>query len=135
MGTGFAAGATPAPGSDQDPLVTKSYVDQEIAKLADNLPEDTASGAVSMTLEVVVVPAGQKLIGQGGAEFILRSGKGKIIGSAAGGIPDLTAGGDLKSGEAIPLNHLLLLPKSDERGLLATTQIIVMVRGSYEVKE
>lgn len=133
LGTGLAATTTPAPGSDQDPLVTKSYVDQEIAKLQDSLGEGGGDGSF-VPLQVVTVPAGQRLIGLEGTEFILRSGKGKIVGSSAGGIPDLTGAKDLANNIDIPANHLLLIPRSDERGLRATTNLVVMVRGRYEIK-
>jgi hypothetical protein len=140
MGRGYAA-STAAPGSDQDPLVTKSYVDDAIAKLAAKLEDVGLPGedpnnppAASIGLKVVSVAAGESLIAYEGTEFILRSGKATVIASAAGGIPDLTAGKDLPNKAAVPANHLLLFPRSDQRGLKATTNIIVMVRGEYSIE-
>lgn len=135
LGTSFAAGAAPSPGSDQDPLVTKSYVDGEITKLETSLGSGSGSGdGAFIALQVVTVPAGQKLIGYEGTEFILRSGTGKTIASSAGGIPDLTGAKDLANNVAIPSNHLLLFPRNDNRGFLATTQLIVMVRGHWAIQ-
>lgn len=138
LGTSFAASSAPAPGSDQDPLISKSYVDQAVAKLQQSIDNALSQGGGSSgggtALQVVVVPAGQKLIGFEGTEFILRAGAGKIIGSSAGGVPDLTGAIDLANGTAIPKNHLLLFPKSDGRGFLAVKELTVMVRGRCEVQ-
>lgn len=137
LGTSFAAGTAPSPGSDQDPLVTKSYVDGEITKLQTSLGSGSGSSSgdgAFIALQIVTVPAGQKLIGLEGTEFILRSGTGKIIGSGTNGVPDLTGATDLKNGAPIPTNHLLLFPRNDNRGFLATTQLIVMVRGRWIIQ-
>lgn len=139
MGRGYATSA--APGSERDPLVSKSYVDDAIAKLATQLEDIGLPGidpenppAANTKLTVVSVAAGKRLIAYEGTEFILRSGKATAIGSAAGGIPDLTGGKDLPHNAAIPANHLLLFPRSDQRGIKATTNIIVMVRGEYTIE-
>lgn len=137
LGTSFAAGSAPSPGSDQDPLVSKSYVDQAVAKLQqsiDSALSQGSGGGEGVSLQVVVVPAGQKLIGFEGTEFILRAGAGQIIGTSAGGVPDLTGAVDLVNGAAIPKNHLLLFPKNDGRGLLAVKELTVMVRGRCEIQ-
>ncbi|MGI6358009.1 MAG: hypothetical protein ACOX2K_04855 [Bacillota bacterium] len=137
-GTSVAATSVPSPGSNQDPLVSKSYVDQAVATLeqamAALLDQGVEQQSEGVSLQVVVVPAGQKLIASQGTEFILRSGSGKIIASAAGGVPDLSAAVDLQQGVEIPKNHLLLFPKNDGRGFLATTELIVMVRGQWELQ-
>ncbi len=137
LGTSFAAGSAPAPGSDQDPLISKSYVDQAVARLQqsiDSALSQGGGGGATVALQVVVVPVGQKLIGFEGTEFILRAGAGTIVGSSAGGVPDLTGAVDLSNGTAIPKNHLLLFPKNDGRGFLAVKELTVMVRGRYEVQ-
>lgn len=139
IGQGSAA-TLAAPGSDQDPLVTKSYVDQAINNLAaliDNIfpgEPGTPPPTTATSLRVVQVAAGERLIASEGSEFILRSGNATAIGGTGGGIPDLTAGKDLPNNTAIPANHLLLFPRSDQRGIRATTNIIVMVRGEYTIE-
>ncbi len=123
FGRGLAAPESVLPGSESDPLVTKSYVD---AKIASSMPE---SG-----LAVVEVPAGYSLIGSAGAEIILRGGTAKAIDSQLGGLSDVTSGADLRSGQNIPANHLLIIPRDDGRGILAVNDVIVLVRGRYEVQ-
>ncbi len=140
MGHGYAASSAAAPGTDQDPLVTKSYVDEAINKLAAKIGnggqpgEQPGDPAAAPSLRVVSVAAGERLIASEGTEIILRTGTATVIGSAAGGIPDLTAGKDLANNTAVPANHLLLFPRSDQRGIKATSSIVVMVRGEYSVE-
>lgn len=116
----FYAGRTSAagtePGSAADPVVAKSYVDQFIQ------------------VQVVELQAGQSLIAEGGAELVLRSGKATAIDSPQGGLADLTGAVDLKAGADVPLNHLLLVPRTDGRGFKATTRAFAMVRGGYSVQ-
>ncbi|MDD3169371.1 MAG: hypothetical protein PHC91_07930 [Eubacteriales bacterium] len=122
-----AAAAADTPGSESDPVVTKSYVDSQIAQLH-------SSGTVSDTYTVVKVNAGQKVIGKGGTEIILRSGEATAIDNGANGVSDITAGQDLMTGQRVGMNHLLLVPKEDGRGIQAITELYVMIRGSYSIQ-
>lgn len=122
-----AAAAADTPGSEGDPVVTKSYVDSQIAQLK-------SSGTASDTYLVVEVKAGQKVLGKSGTEIILRSGEATAIDNGANGVSDITAGKDLMTGQSIGQNHLLLVPKDDGRGILAITDIFVMVRGTYSIQ-
>jgi hypothetical protein len=78
---------------------------------------------------------GTNLIGDAGTEIILRysSSSTNAITSDLGGLSDITAGVDLANGEAIPKNHLLIIPRSDGRGVSVNEYAIFMVRGSYTV--
>lgn len=122
-----AAAAADTPGSEGDPVVTKSYVDSQIAQVK-------GSGAASNTYVVVQVSAGQKLLGKGGTELILRSGEATAIDNGANGVSDMTAGKDLMTGQSVGQNHLLLVPKDDGRGIQAITDLFIMVRGSYTIQ-
>lgn len=110
-----AVASAPEPGSPEDPLVSKSYVDQFVA------------------LQVVTVARGERLIGEGGTEIILRAGDATVVASESGGVSNLTAGKDLKQGEKAAANNLLLIPRPDGRGLQAVTDVIVLVRGPYTI--
>ena len=116
LGRGFAAAEAALPGSQQDPLVSKSYVDERL-KMA-----------------VVQVPAGKELIGYGGTEIVVRSGSATEVDTELAGQADVTAGVDLRSGETAPVNHLLIVPRDDGRGVKAQTSLFVLVRGNYEVR-
>ncbi len=142
------------PGTADDPVVTKSYVDQQIQKVlqggtiaATQAPTATAtpvataapsSPAPSSNEAIIVdVKPGQTLIAGAGAEFIVRAGKAVIYSQDSNGVADLTDGTDLVSGLAAPSNHLLSFPR-DGRGIAVqegqTLGLVVMVRGSYTLK-
>ncbi|PHV71285.1 hypothetical protein CS063_06230 [Sporanaerobium hydrogeniformans] len=116
-------------GTSEDPVVTKSYVDQKIAELS---KQNTTS--TTFTYEVMSLEPGQILLGKQGTEIIMRSGEGQVIGSEAGGVQNITAGSDIANGKPVPKYHLLLIPRDDGRGIIATKQMYVMVRGGYVVQ-
>lgn len=113
--TAIAFAASSA-GTESDPIVTQSYVDSKTS------------------YETISLEAGQKLIGGLGTEIIVRSGEATAIDNGANGISDVTGGKDLMTGTQVELNHLLLTPRDDGRGIYAQTIIWVMVRGEYTVK-
>lgn len=139
-------------GTEADPLVTKSYVDQKISALAGGTSNTTLTTQLkeqqqliiemrqeienlrqegSNSFEVVVVPQGKIIYGKANTEMIIRAGEGQIVTSPVGGIQNITDGQDLLGGTVAPRNHLLLIPREDGRGLMATKQLTVMVRGGY----
>jgi hypothetical protein len=119
--TAAVRAASGAPGSESDPVVTKSYVDKLLA--------DT--GGVFLPVQVA---AGKRLVGGAGAEIILRSGEATVIGNESNGVSDLTDGADLMTGAPVRANHLLLVPRDDGRGIAALTELWVMVRGPHTLQ-
>jgi len=130
--TAISAAATYTPGSSGDPVVTKSYVDSKLADLKALIGQ--GSGGNSEAYAPLQVPADKTLLGGSGTEIILRSGEATAIDNGANGISDITAGKDLRTGDALSANHLLLIPREDGRGIKATTEIWVLIRGSYQIK-
>ncbi len=130
------------PGTDDDPLISKSYIENVLmpkieqyveSKLA-GLSSGSAGEGTADTFKVVDAKEGDEIICSAGAELILRMGKAEIIATEKGGLADTTAGTDLANGTAMPSNHLLIVPVADGRGLKAQTDIIVMIKGGYEIK-
>ncbi len=129
------------PGTDDDPLISKSYIEDYLMPKIEQLIESklaalggsTGSGSTAQAEAFVVVEAkaGDKIICSAGAELILRMGKATVIATEKGGLADTTAGHDLSDGSAMPSNHLLIVPVADGRGLKADTDIIVMIKGGY----
>ncbi len=111
-------------GGDGDPVISLSYLEQ-IFK-----PELTEQ----MSFKVVSLSKGQTLDCKAGAELILRMGTADIVATAKGGLADVTAGTDLSNGMHMPSNHHLIVPVGDGRGVMATSDCLVMVKGEYEIK-
>lgn len=133
---GFGAGS---PGSEDDPIVTKGYVDSVVEKLKESFGKDIeavkadvkkASGG-STGWEVVRVPGKTTVVGETGTEMILRSGSATAVDNGKNGISDLTGGKDLRMGNNITQNHLLLIPGSDGRGIKTVGECFVMINGGY----
>ncbi len=125
-------GVSGVPGSVDDPVVTKSYVDQQIQQALAN-----AGGGSSLT--VVELKKGQTLYGFEGTEFIVRTGDVvSVAGNKGDGLTDITAGADLREGAPVAHNHLLLIARSDNRGLKLDSKYKgvahIMVRGKYELR-
>lgn len=115
------------PGSANDPIVTKSYVDEAIRKLG-----ASGIGGGQADLNVLTLNDGERLVVNGGTEIILRTGKAVVISDSAEGASDLTDGVDLRPDRDVPRNHLLLFPR-DNRGIKAQGNVIVLVRGAYSI--
>ena len=157
--TAFAALSGGA-GSQGDPLVTLSYLNEtftkeildkvdkaarerdaavleEAAKLisqAERELRDAPGGSVSEaspTYAAVTLSPGQTLSGSAGCELILRSGEAICTAGGHPGLVDTTTGGALGGGEALAENHLYLM--TDKRGVSASSEAVLLVRGSYSV--
>lgn len=128
------------PGTEDDPLISKSYIENQVIPRLEQFIESRISeirsggSAAADTFKVVEAQSGQEIICSAGTELILRMGKATIIATEKGGIADTTAGYDLANGTAMPSNHLLIVPVGDGRGIRATENVIVMIKGGYTVK-
>ncbi|MCD5414669.1 MAG: hypothetical protein LR001_06685 [Clostridiales bacterium] len=125
------------PGSQGDPLVTMSYVDQRMEQMQFYIDEKVAGAErniTASTFEVIEVKAGQTLIAGKGTELIIRGGKATAITSALGGLSDITAARDIQSGETVPANHLIIVPRDDGRGIKATTDLFIMIKGVFSIE-
>lgn len=135
-----ADGVSAVPGSVDDPVVTKSYVDELIAKSGGSTgggSTGSGEGTAAAKLEVVTVPNGKILIASEGTEVVVRSGKAVAYSPDSNGIADLTAGKDLTIGLTVPANHHILFPRAG-RGITTdpsyTKTLTVLVRGAYSFK-
>ena len=116
----FVVGSYAAqPGTDADPLITKSYIDSVVYP--------------NTRFKLVTVPAKKSVIGTEGTEMILRMGECNVIGTQKGGVGDLTAGRDLKNGEPVTGNHHLICPINDTRGVWTATECLILIKGEYTI--
>ena len=129
------------PGGTDDPVVTKSYIIEKVvpdikAYVDEKVALLSGHGSASHpdSFMVVNLKSGESIIGEAGCEVILRMGNASVIATAKGGLADTTAGYDLADKTAMPSNHLLIIPVADGRGVLASTDAIVMVKGGYHIQ-
>lgn len=147
--TAEGAGVTNQPGTADDPVVTKSYVDQAIQQAIKGGGTTTTpttnpgpsnnegNGISSDAVSIVDVKPGQILIASAGAEFVVRAGKAVIYSQDTNGVADLTDGKDITNGGLVANNHLLSFPR-DGRGIQVQEgnkyNLTVMVRGGYKIQ-
>lgn len=116
---GTVQGAASAqPGSVADPLVTKSYLEEQLSKVA--------GAFVRVTLE-----KGQEIYLQAGSEALIYDGSGTVLG--VGGLVDITTGELVRRENAMTKYHMYLSP-SDASGFVAKAATTVFVSGSYTIK-
>jgi hypothetical protein len=148
------------PGSDADPIVSKSYVDaavagvgsditafqqkldamqaliesqtQEIKLLKDQVQSGGTGG--SGGFQVVTLESGYVIYTGSGTEIVLRSGNAAAVKGQNGGMSDVTAAKDLVDGTIVIANHLLISSRDDNRGIRAISQCYLIVRGSYKIE-
>ena len=158
LGQAANAGSTAVPGSEDDPLVTVSWVQATISQalqeeqnqrqLLEERLQKLETGEVKRPLpaepvdpsvpapvfEIVNVASGEKLLTGAGTEIILRSGRAKVLAGPGGGLSDLTAGCNLSTGHQVKSDHLLLSARDDGRGVVLESQAILLVRGGYKIE-
>ena len=113
-------------GSASDPLITLSYVNQV---LLPNIETKNQYSAIQMH-------AGETLYSESACEVILRAGK-----ATAGspfenqGLSDVTEAKELYNSDALTINHLLMIPRADGRGIAVTEgEAWFMIRGKYRIE-
>ena len=139
-------GIDAAPGSAENPLVTRLYLDDAMGSVKDTIAklekritsledgEDAQEPVGTPSWEVIEVMGGQSVVGGEGTEIVLRSGNAVAVDNGANGVSDLTDGQDLMGGSLISPNHLLLVPRDDGRGIKCESTCWVMVLGEYTIK-
>jgi len=139
------------PGSDQDPLITLSYlndtfmkqimakVDEKIAarnsQIAQQLSGEISGegSGVAETFVVVTLTKGQVLTGGIGCEVMLRIGTASCVSPSSPGLIDETAAKTLNDGGALVQNHLYMMT-IEGRGVKATADTTkLLVRGAYTI--
>jgi len=146
------------PGSADDPLISRSYLEERLAnlnlgqagqgisdELLSFLIEDITASVLrqvsggSVASDFVYTPVnatnGQIIIGAEGTEIILRAGSAFAYSEVANGIVNATTGTELLGGEDIAINNLLIVPRSDGRGVLITSgDAWFIIRGEFTIR-
>ena len=82
----------------------------------------------------VEIAASRRIIFGAGAEMVLRTGKASAIRGELGALVDLITGSDLDAGENVPINHLILSPRDDNRGVRISEDSWILIKGLYELR-
>ena len=124
-------------GDDLKKQMSASASNANLEKKLSDTEKELAALKESMVFKVVKLPAGKIMLGDSSTEIIVRTKGGAtayIEKTASGGLSNLISGKDLKNGEVIPDNQLLLVPNGDGRGVKASKESYVMVKGIYTIK-
>ena len=140
VGVGVGAYAASNFGTQADPLVAKSYLDQTVTpKLQAEfqtkldaqvqlMEQQISSSTTGLNFTSVTLTNGQTLKGSVGCEIILRSGT--AVSSGTAGLSDVTDGKLIPSGTALAANHLCMVSSQGD-GVKASSSVTLLVRGSY----
>lgn len=138
-------------GTASDPLITLSYLQSvvipqietslisrltgTVTQQSNNTPAAQTSGGSYVVIELT---RGQTVTAKTESiEIIVRPGTAASAVSPFNdqGIADLTDGTELTNGTKLPINHILLVPRNDGRGIVITSsKAYIMVRGDYEIQ-
>lgn len=122
--------------SSEDPLISKSYLDNVFYKQVTDYVDSKVSSPVSTEYQVITLTHGQTITATTSLEIILRPGSSAVVVSPVpeNGIADLSNGTELYDGYDVPINAYCLIPRGDGRGITCTSETAyVMVRGGYEI--
>ena len=84
---------------------------------------------------VIEVKKGSTLLFGESTEFILRAGSAVITDKTTNGISDLTDGDTKYHDMEVLKDHHMLNPRNDGRGILAKTDLFVLVKGDHKITE
>ena len=142
LAAGITAYAVTNYGSEDDPLITKSYLDSVVqpelermlqAELEDAL-EDVQSGSGEFTL--LTLNNGQQVTGAVGTELVLRVGSAGAYAydSADTALIDTTSAAALMNGAALAANHLYMVTIAGNGFTAAQNNTKVLISGDYTIK-
>ena len=157
---GVMAVAVHAYDGSSDPVISLSYLTQYIqtmvnpqintlqakidameAELTMLRREDSSIDPSDASLEqytVLHVMQGTVVNASAACDIMLRAGEAVAVvpASAQGNLSDYTVGTEIVDGEAIPLNHMILIARGDGRGVrVVSGEAYIMIRGEYTVDE
>lgn len=115
MVVGFSITYAVNGGTQEDPIVTKSYVDSAVA------------------FKPIELKKGQSLLGGEGCEIVVRSGFVTAL-CPTNNLSDVTDGKEIRQGFQTPANHLLLVAREDGRGVKAQEDAWIIVKGTYKIQ-
>ncbi len=131
-------------GSEEDPLITKSYLDEVLQPRLEADFEAELDAAIDAALEnaetessgdfvVITLSSGQSVRCGVGCELMLRIGSAKAQGADYPVLVDTTTGESVASGTAMKTNHLYMVT-IDGNGFTATAATTkLLIKGDYTI--
>ncbi|WP_294700502.1 hypothetical protein [uncultured Flavonifractor sp.] len=113
--------------------VVDSYVTEVEKALSGSSGSTSTSTSAGGVFQIVNLKAGQTVVGTAACEFLLRTGTAVCVSDTAPGLIDTTDGSALAGGKNLTANHLYLAT-IDGRGVKASTDVTIMVRGGYTIQ-
>ena len=142
LGIGIGAFAASNFGTQSDPLVAKSYLDnvltpslqtqyqkqldEQVQKLEQQI--SGIGSADAGNFKSVSLASGKTIKANAGCEIILTSGSA----AASGSLSNITSGTIISSGGAVSTNHLCIV-SADGGGLTASGSATLLIRGTYTI--
>lgn len=131
MAAGVGVYAAGVYGTQDDPLITKSYLDEVLAPQLEKQFQNALSEAGG-TFSVVSLESGKILTAAAGCELILRSGSATVY-APTSGLVDTTDGTSAPASSSVVTNHLYMVA-SDYDGVKAgSSGATLLVCGSYTI--
>jgi hypothetical protein len=81
----------------------------------------------------VFAQSGQIILGGEGTEIILRSGSADGFCHGTNGLVDITSGQEIFNGQPLGINHLIIIPRDDGRGVIIRNDAWFIIKGSYRI--
>lgn len=142
LSAGIGAYAATNYGTQSDPLITLSYLNDTLSpslrgdfdsqlgaameQLERNFTADIA-GATG-TFKVVTLTTGETLSASAGCEILYRSGSAAAVGT----LVDVSAGSSVSGGASLTANHLYMASAQGD-GVKASGSVTLLARGTYTI--
>lgn len=124
-------------GTKDDPLITKSYLDEVLTPelMAELEAQLNAAGSdTDAAFKVLTLSKGQTVTCQVGCEVMLRIGTATASGADSPVMVDTTSGSTLENGGALVKNHLYMVTIVNNGFTAYADTTKVLISGSYTVK-
>ncbi len=115
---------------NSDIFTSEEFVNRVADKVAEKVGNQAGTGSTFVRIEL---KAGQTLNMGIGCEVLLRTGSATCVSAGNPGLIDMSDSTELANGKALIKNHLYLCTFAEGRGIKATSNGFVFVRGSYTV--
>lgn len=134
--TGISVAAATTYGTQNDPLITKSYLDDTLTPQLMKQFEallDASGSTENGAFAVLTLTNGQTVKCGAGCEILLRVGTAAVEAGDTPGLVDTTDGTVLENGGVLTQNHLYMAT-IEGHGIRATAATVkVLVSGSYTI--